>query len=158
MITWFYMSNILIDVPCHHLDVWIEWVWGMLFPESMPTAWDFIRRKDEKIHTAFILALGGHSAGGGTGIYNYGDYGALNGLMAVWDSWIDNYFSESSNTSSLILLFDERDFHRHTVNTNYVWQVSSYILECLTGLQQVAHTDHPCHDNFTSGPLFLYPF
>ena len=56
-----------------------------------------------------ILAVGGHN--GDHGNYNYGSEGSLNGLLAVWDSWLQYFFSVSSNTSSLVLLFDERDFN-----------------------------------------------
>lgn len=61
-----------------------------------------------------ILALGGHSSGH----YDYGPAGSLNGLMAVWDSWKENFFSQTSNTSSLVLLLDERDFlHQNVTNS-----------------------------------------
>lgn len=62
----------------------------------------------DSLQLGFVVALGGHS----NGIYDYGKFGALNGLMSVWDSWMDNYFSLASNSSSLIVLFDERDYHR----------------------------------------------
>jgi len=60
----------------------------------------------QNIQLGFVLALGGHN----NFIYDYGKGGSLNGIMAVWDSWISNFFSLTSNTSSLVLLFDERDF------------------------------------------------
>jgi len=35
--------------------------------------------------------------------------------MGVWDSWLDNFFSRTSNTTSLILLFDERDYRKQSL-------------------------------------------
>lgn len=64
--------------------------------------------KEGFIQLGFVLALGAHS----NQYYDYGPGGSLNGIMAVWDSWVDNFFSRTSNTSSLVLLFDERDFLR----------------------------------------------
>ena len=66
-----------------------------------------------------ILALGGHSSGH----YDYGPAGSLNGLMAVWDSWRENFFSQTSNTSSLVLLLDERDF----LHQNVTKSVADYL-------------------------------
>ena len=62
----------------------------------------------QRIQLAFVLALGGHS----NQYYDYGKGGSLNGLMAIWDSWVENFFSRVSNTTSIILLLDERDFAR----------------------------------------------
>ena len=59
-----------------------------------------------------ILALGGHSSGH----YDYGPAGSLNGLMAVWDSWKEYFFAQTSNTSSLVLLLDERDFLHQNIS------------------------------------------
>lgn len=75
--------------------------------------------QDESIQLAFILALGGHN----NFIYDYGPGGSLNGIMSVWDSWVANFFSRTSNTSSLVLLFDERDF----LNQNETKSVDDYI-------------------------------
>jgi hypothetical protein len=68
---------------------------------------------NQVLQTGFVLAVGGHS----NTHYDYGKYGSLNGLLAVWDSWVDNFFSVTSNTSSLILLLDERDFNRLNLST-----------------------------------------
>ena len=57
--------------------------------------------------------MGGHN--GDHGNYNYGSEGSLNGLLAVWDSWLQYFFSISSNTTSLLLFFDERDFNASNV-------------------------------------------
>lgn len=62
----------------------------------------------QRLRLAVVLAVGGHS----DSHYNYGPGGSINGLMAMWDSWSDNFFSVTSNTTSLVLLFDERDFRR----------------------------------------------
>ena len=68
----------------------------------------------EQLQLAFVLAMGGHEYD----LYNYGNGGSLNGLAAVWDSWVENFFSRTSNSTSLVLLLDERDFNRqnHTRN------------------------------------------
>ena len=60
-----------------------------------------------------VLAVGGHN--GDHGNYNYGSEGSLNGLLVVWDSWLQYFFSVSSNTTSLLLFFDERDFNASNV-------------------------------------------
>lgn len=70
--------------------------------ETLLDAWD------QNLQLGIILALGGHS----NQHYDYGPFGSLNGLMSVWDSWADNFFPQVSNTSSIVLLFDERDFRR----------------------------------------------
>lgn len=62
----------------------------------------------QQLRLAVVLAVGGHS----DSHYNYGPGGSINGLMAVWDSWAENFFAVTSNTTSLVLLFDERDFRR----------------------------------------------
>ena len=62
----------------------------------------------QRLQLAFVLALGGHS----NQYYDYGKGGSLNGLLAVWDSWLENFFSRVSNSSSIVLLLDERDFNR----------------------------------------------
>lgn len=74
---------------------------------------------EQKLRLAVVLAVGGHS----DSHYNYGPAGSINGLMAVWDSWNENFFSVTSNTTSLILLFDERDFRRQ----NYTHSKSAYL-------------------------------
>jgi hypothetical protein len=84
------------------------------------------------LQNAFILAVGGHS----DSHYNYGKGGSINGLMAVWDSWIDNFFRYTSNTSSLILLFDERDYRRQNSSTT----VKAYL-------------DHIMVDNMNAEPV-----
>ena len=75
--------------------------------------------EEQLLQLGFILALGGHN----NFIYDYGPGGSLNGIMAVWDSWVTNFFSRSSNTTSLVLLFDERDF----LNQNETRSVNEYI-------------------------------
>lgn len=65
----------------------------------------------DRLQLAFVLALGGHS----NQYYDYGPAGSLNGVMAVWDSWVEMFFSRVSNSTSIILLFDERDFRRQNV-------------------------------------------
>jgi hypothetical protein len=67
--------------------------------------------KDHQIQLGFILVLGAHS----NGIYNYGSGGSLNGLMSVWDSWVDNFFPLVSNSTSIVLLFDERDYNHQNI-------------------------------------------
>jgi hypothetical protein len=52
----------------------------------------------QKLQQGIVLVVGGHS----DSYYDYGSSGSLNGLMAVWDSWVDNFFSQTSNT---LLLF-----------------------------------------------------
>ena len=71
------------------------------------------------IQTGVILALGGHN----NGLYDYGPAGSLNGLMSVWDSWRKYFFTETSNTTSLVMLLDERDF----LHQNVTKVVSEYI-------------------------------
>jgi hypothetical protein len=63
---------------------------------------------NEKLQLAFVLALGAHQ----DGVYNYGEGGSMNGLLSVWDSWVENFFAVTSNTTSLILVLDERDFNK----------------------------------------------
>jgi hypothetical protein len=65
------------------------------------------------IQTGVILALGGHNGGP----YDYGPAGSLNGLMSVWDSWRSYFFTETSNTTSLVLLLDERDFLHQNITS-----------------------------------------
>jgi hypothetical protein len=43
----------------------------------------------QNLQLAIVLALGGHHSQ----YYDYGPSGSLNGLMAVWDSWIGIYLS-----------------------------------------------------------------
>lgn len=45
---------------------------------------------DQNLQLGIILALGGHS----NTHYDYGPFGSLNGLMSVWDSWAENFFSQ----------------------------------------------------------------
>jgi hypothetical protein len=71
------------------------------------------------IQLGFVLVLGAHDSGA----YNYGPGGSLNGIMGVWDSWVDNFFSYTSNSSSLVLLLDERDFR----NQNYTKSKGDYL-------------------------------
>jgi hypothetical protein len=71
------------------------------------------------VQTGVILALGGHN----NGLYDYGPAGSLNGLMSVWDSWRSYFFTETSNTTSLILLLDERDF----LHQNITREVGEYV-------------------------------
>lgn len=68
----------------------------------------------QRLKLAVVLAVGGHS----DSHYNYGPGGSVNGLMAVWDSWLEYFFSPLSNTTSLVLLFDERDYKRQNISTN----------------------------------------
>lgn len=83
----------------------------------------------------FILALGGHN----NTHYDYGRYGSLNGLLAIWDSWVDNFFSQTSNSSSLVLLFDERDYlrlkiagsHREYLDTILVKNMGAHPVNCV---------------------------
>lgn len=63
---------------------------------------------NERLQLAFVLALGAHQ----DGVYNYGEGGSMNGLLSVWDSWVENFFSvtryvsilSSSSSSHLITL------------------------------------------------------
>jgi hypothetical protein len=73
----------------------------------------------ERLQLGVILAVGGHS----DQHYDYGPAGSINGLMAVWDSWLENFFTYSSNTASLVLLFDERDF----LKQNYTRSKQTYL-------------------------------
>ena len=77
-------------------------------PNRRLQAQTVVLAREQLIQIGFVLALGAHS----NQYYDYGPGGSLNGIMAVWDSWVDNFFSRASNTSSLVLLFDERDFLR----------------------------------------------
>ena len=63
------------------------------------------------------MALGGHRIGG----YNYGTSGSINGLGAVWDSWTDHFMSATSNTTSLIVLLDERDFLKQNLTRSQTY-------------------------------------
>ena len=71
------------------------------------------------IQMAVVLVVGGHS----DKYYDYGPAGSINGLMAVWDSWLENFFTYTSNTTSLVLLFDERDFKKQ----NYTKSTHTYL-------------------------------
>lgn len=87
----------------------------MKFTPNRKVQLDTWREADhQKLQNAVILAVGGHS----NSYYNYGEGGSINGLMAVWDSWIEYFFSQTSNTTSLILLFDERDFLKQNYTTS----------------------------------------
>ena len=79
----------------------------------------------QKLQLAFVVALGGHRMGG----YNYGASGSINGLGAVWDSWTDHFMARTSNTTSLILLLDERDFlvQNATRDKTYVLYALMYL-------------------------------
>ena len=44
----------------------------------------------ERVQLAFVLAMGGHDEGA---TYNYGNGGSKNGIAAVWDSWVEHFFS-----------------------------------------------------------------
>lgn len=70
---------------------------------------------NQDLQSCIVLALGAHSA---QPHYDYGPAGSLNGLMSVWDSWLDNFFSEVSNTTSLVMLLDERDFKNQNITTS----------------------------------------
>lgn len=72
----------------------------------------------------FILALGGHS----NEHYDYGPYGSLNGLMAIWDSWVENFFTVVSNTTSIVMLLDERDFKRQNYTSSKVTYIDSILI------------------------------
>lgn len=54
----------------------------------------------QRLQLAVVLAVGGHQVAN----YNYGPGGSVNGLMAVWDSWLEFFFAQGSNTTSLVLL------------------------------------------------------
>jgi uncharacterized protein YchJ len=78
--------------------------------------------EDGKLHRlqlGVVLVVGGHS----DRYYDYGPAGSINGLMAVWDSWLENFFTYTSNTTSLVLLFDERDFKKQ----NYTQSTHTYL-------------------------------
>ena len=74
-----------------------------------------------RVQLGVVLVVGGHNDKGG--IYDYGPSGSMNGLMAVWDSWLENFFAWTSNTTSLVLLLDERDFLRQ----NYTKDKKEYM-------------------------------
>jgi hypothetical protein len=103
----------------------------------------------QRLQMAVVLAVGGHS----DSHYNYGPGGSINGLMAVWDSWLENFFSVTSNTSSLILLFDERDFkrqndsqtHKEYLDKIVVGNMNAEPVDCVQirgrhGIQEMLHT------------------
>jgi hypothetical protein len=73
----------------------------------------------QALQLGIVLAVGAH----GDSYYDYGPSGSLNGLMSVWDSWMDNFLPVVSNSTSLIILFDERDFFKQ----NYTKSVDSYL-------------------------------
>jgi len=73
----------------------------------------------DRLQMAVVLVVGGHS----DKHYDYGPAGSINGLMAVWDSWLENFFSYTSNTTSLVLLFDDRDFKKQ----NYTQSTHTYL-------------------------------
>ncbi len=62
----------------------------------------------QRLQLAFAVVLGGHREGN----YDYGGSGSLNGLASVWDTWVDKFFSVTSNTTSFIFFLDEKDFLR----------------------------------------------
>lgn len=80
---------------------------------------------ENNVQLGFVLALGGHS----NQYYDYGPFGGLNGLMALWDSWTENFFAQVSNSTSIVLLLDERDFKRQ----NFTKSVSEYIDKIVIG-------------------------
>ena len=58
------------------------------------------------LQTAIVLPLGGRIKSGKSL--------SINGFLLVWDSWVNHFFSQNSDTTSLILLIDERDFFKQT--------------------------------------------
>ena len=70
--------------------------------------------EQQQLQMAFAVVLGGHREGN----YNYGASGSLNGLGSVWDTWVDKFFSVTSNTTSFIFYLDERDFIRQNFTTS----------------------------------------
>ena len=101
--------------------------------------------ENEKIKLGIVLALGGHS----NQYYDYGPGGSLNGLLGVWDSWIDYFFSRTSNTTSLIMILDERDFTRQNytrskeeyMNKILIDNMGASPIECI---YENDHTKHKC--------------
>jgi hypothetical protein len=102
----------------------------------------------EQLQLAFVLAMGAHQ----DGVYDYGKGGSKNGLVAVWDSWAEHFFSRTSNTTSIILLLDERDFNRqnHTrskeryLDSLVVDNMGAVPVECVKQQQQQHHPNpHP---------------
>jgi hypothetical protein len=80
---------------------------------------------DQRLQLGVVLVVGGHS----DSHYNYGRGGSINGLMSVWDSWADNFFRATSNTSSLILLFDERDYLRQNISKTHQEYLDSILIK-----------------------------
>jgi hypothetical protein len=83
-------------------------------PNRRPQSETLLDAMEEKLQTAFTVVLGGHRHGG----YDYGPSGSLNGLGAVWDSWVDRFFTHTSNTTSFIFLLDEREFLAQNYTTS----------------------------------------
>ena len=103
-------------------------------PNRRPHAETLRDAELQKLQLAFVVALGGHHLDG----YNYGSAGSINGLGAVWDSWLEFFMKYSSNTTSLILLLDERDFlpSRQNYTTNKITYLDRIFVDNL-GLHRV---------------------
>ena len=79
----------------------------------------------QRLQLGVILVVGGHS----DTHYDYGPAGSINGLMAVWDSWLEYFFTYSSNTTSLVLLFDERDYRRQNYTKSHHTYLDSIVMD-----------------------------
>jgi hypothetical protein len=94
-------------------------------PNRRPQAETIEEGQHHALQLGIVLAVGAH----GDSYYDYGPSGSLNGLMSVWDSWVDNLMPVVSNSTSLILLLDERDFFKQ----NYTKSVDKYLDSIIIG-------------------------
>jgi hypothetical protein len=90
----------------------------------------------QRLQLGFVLVVGGHTDNN----YDYGPSGSVNGLMSVWDSWLEYFFTYTSNTSSIVLLFDERDFLKQNITRSrkeyldsiLIWNMGAEPCDCVT--------------------------
>ena len=86
----------------------------------------------QRLQLAFTVVLGGHRDGS----YNYGKSGSLNGLAGVWDSWVDHFFTYTSNTTSFIFLLEEKEFLLQNFTTSKERYMDSIFMDNL-GMSRV---------------------
>ena len=86
----------------------------------------------QRLQLAFTVVLGGHRDGS----YNYGASGSLNGLAGVWDSWVDHFFTHTSNTTSFIFLLEEKEFLLQNYTTSKERYMDSIFVDNL-GMSRV---------------------
>lgn len=110
----------------------------------------------QRLQLGFVLVVGGHN----DNVYDYGPAGSVNGLMSVWDSWLEHFFTVSSNTTSIVLLFDERDFNRQNntrskkeyLDNILIWNMGAEPVDCVHLQNKKFDTLHEVFKNHVTHP------